>query len=72
MFAPTGDGYAILLFGLPILGALIVVVVIVASLWILYRVISRADRKQLGKYQRGFEVKLTPGTTPGLLEKKED
>jgi hypothetical protein len=24
------------------------------------------------KARRGFEVKLNPGTTPGLLEKKED
>jgi hypothetical protein len=28
--------------------------------------------KQPRKSRRGFEVKTTPGMTPGLLEKKED
>jgi len=43
---------------------------LVAPLFGLWIVFNRPARRRVE--QRGFEVRLNPGTTPGLLEKKEE
>ncbi len=45
------------------------VFVLAVPTFFIWLVLMQPTRKQK---QHGFEVKLTPGMTPGLLEKKED